>query len=156
MTEHTAEELMAIQLDAEVAEAKIAVGTGADLIEELILKVVARWWFHRAMNAATQQVSAQQMEERRQLRIQALLHCVNTITAKSGPIDATSSQMSVLAMQSECAAIWSALIQAGIVSNDIKQDLLDGGIADLMARVHSYSQKILIATPNANGQAKAS
>lgn len=163
MTEHTAMELMSIQLDADVAGAKLAalrelneLGEGAhldtptaDALEELILKVTARWWFRRAMKASETSLKPEQFEARRQARIHGLAGCVQLIMQKSGPIDPTSQQLSILSTQNECNALWSALISAGIVSQDTKNDYLDGGVIDLMARVKEYSQKILIAEPGA-------
>lgn len=164
MTERTTPEILSAQLEFDVCEARAAVeqelgnitvpglagGRFGESLERLIGTVVARWWFERARMAEKITSDAKDAEERRMARLQVLMNCLNIIVAKSGPPQMETQQISILSLQCENAALWGALVHAGIVTPSLKQDYIDGGVLDLLARVQQYSQKIMVADASGN------
>lgn len=154
MAEHSAIEILAAQLEHEVIEAKAAIedlfGNGtSDALETLIDRCVKRWWLTRMLQKPKASLSNEEMTSRRDSRLKAFKLCTNTIVEKSGPIDPTSLQIGYLGMSAELNALWTLLIEAGLVTQDARHDYMDLATAELYQRVHANAQKIL--TPGANG-----
>ena len=157
MTEHSAQEILSLQLAHDVDEAKRALtrwldelettnDAGVDAIENLIGKVITRWWLERAIKNSKTDAAKPEYEERRMHRIHILADCVATIIAKSGqPVDPQTLHISLLANQVDTHAIWNALIEAGITNHEAKQAYLDGAAIDMHSRVKAYANKIILA-----------
>lgn len=162
MPEYSAEQIAAAQLNVDVEEAKEHLhdvlaprkpgegNTGkylVDAFENLIGKVVMRWWFARIVKnkAAVSKVDQKALEERRKVRaLTTIASCqiINGKTNKGAPPDALQLQMAILDLTANNNAIWQALIDAAIITPDVKQDYLDGGVAELYGRVTNYAGKI--------------
>lgn len=161
MPERSAEQIAAELLNADVAEAKNNLrhraleffkGRGGsdvfvDAFENLIGKVIMRWWFARIVKnkAAVSKVDQKALEERRKVRaLTTIASCqiINGKTNKGAPPDALQLQMAILDLTANNNAIWQALIDAAIITPDVKQDYLDGGVAELYGRVTDYAGKI--------------
>lgn len=157
MPEYSAEQIAAAQLNVDVADAKEALDVGlhgvrthdtvVDLIENLIGKVVMRWWFARIVKnkAAVSKINPKALEERRKVRAMTTIascQIINAKTNKGAPPDALSLQMAILDLTANNNAIWQALIDAAIITPDVKQDYLDGGVAELYGRVTDHAGKI--------------
>lgn len=157
MPERTAQEIASAQLNYDVAEAKIALdrllhGTSAgstviDAIENLIGKVVMRWWFARIVKnkAAHLMVDAGEIEGRRRVRalkLASIQQIINGKAYKGQPPDATSLQMVALDQQVANTAIWQALIDAAIISPDGKQQYLDDALDELERRTVNYASQL--------------
>ena len=150
------QDILLAQLEADVAEAKLACerelkgaeGTSehkfVDAIHNLIGRTVVQWWLARSVKNMEDRGDASEYEERRKARIAAYAQLCGRITAMSGPMTMEVAQMTIMELQGQCQGMWRALKEAGIVTESVKQDFLDMGVIDLAARVEAASTKIMV------------
>ena len=162
MAERSVEQIAAAQLNFDVAQAKETLRyqletAGStrlvDAIENLIGKVVIRWWFARICKnkAALTKLDQKAIEERRKVRGVALIAACATINEKANGGKAPANldlQMGMMNLMAENRALWQAMYDAGIIHPDAKQDYLDDGVSELYAQVDGYSGTLDTGRPN--------
>ena len=159
MAERSPQEIAAAQLNIDVEEAKRHIlemllddssetRTGfVESVENLIGKVVMRWWFARIVKNSVAQgrVNPHEIEERRRQRALHLISAAEVVNSKSfkgEPPDARSLQLSIFDLACAQNALWQALIDAAIIHPDTKQDYLDGGVREFTERVGAYASRL--------------
>lgn len=163
MSEASAAEILLAQLDLDVAEAKQALlrawsysDDGAELasldaFEQLAERVCVRWWVKRMANHR-KPIDAEAAAERGQRRAKVLAACVQGMIDHSGPIEINALQMSALALSSDINALWGCLIEAGMVTPELRQEYMDASVENTYQRVQDYAQKIVVANAPTSGR----
>lgn len=163
MSEKSPEEIMAAQLDYDAAEAKqsaiaafagVALNPGrarrvVDALENLVGKLIMRWWFARIKKARELplRLSPVEIEARRRARAAVIMSCCAAINTKT-KIDPTKGpsnlelQVGIVDLSAAMRAIWQAMIDAGIIDPNAKQDYLDAGVTEIWSQVESHGQSI--------------
>jgi hypothetical protein len=146
----TAAEILAAQLEYEVAEAKLALfrdgQLDADVLEDMMERVVARWWLKKMPGKVPpQKATDRELTDRVANRMHHLGRCVMLMIDRSGPIEANALQVSVLGLSAELNALWGLLIELGLITQEGRQDYMDAGVANTVERVNKYSQAVVPA-----------
>lgn len=157
MSERTAAEILLAQLDHDVLLCKRDVlqqmeladfparPALADALETLAEKACMRWWIGRMAGQDHAPRDPAANRERMEVRAKVLGMCVQRMVERSGPIDANALQMSVLGISADVNALWGALIEAGMVTPEMRQQYLDQSVTNTYQRIEDYSQKIILA-----------
>jgi hypothetical protein len=158
MRESTAAELLFAQLTFEVEQAKMAFTEGnawppewVDMFQDLVEKIVKRWWIGKMVQRPNPVVDMQGLGERMIHRTNALVGLTQAIINRSGSVDPNSLQVSVLGMSAEINAVWGALIEAGLMTPANRQDYMDAAVSELYKRGMDECQKIIM-TPDPRGR----
>jgi len=157
----SAGDILSAQLEHDVLEAKAALTQElgwpletVDAFENLIGKVVTRWWVERALRHHGELSLEDQLAERRQGRLQIMAQTVSMIQARVGAMDPLTAQITTLSNQAETQALWRALMEAGLVTESIRQDYLDEAVLNLQQKAAAHASKIHLAS--GNGSVRAS
>jgi hypothetical protein len=143
---------MAAQCEVEVKEARQKIWAPfftldyMEALEVFVEKVIVRWWISRMLRRDSVEVDAEQAAQRQQQRGQVLHGIMHRIQERSGPIKIEALQINLLGAATDVSAVWGALIEAGIVTPQMRQDYLDKAVMDLAQRVEDHAQKIQLAT----------
>lgn len=152
MAEKTAGEILLAQLELDVQEVKAALlrdSCDVDAMEQLVARVVMRWWIGRMVKAPSIQIPAEEQKTRGMARAQAYAATLQIIKARSGPISTDALQMSVLGLTAQVDALWTLLMEAALVTACARQDYMDGSTNDLFERAKAVAQQVLM--PGAHG-----
>lgn len=151
MTERTAAEILSAQCEADVKTWRQKIWAPfftldyMEALEEFVEKVVIRWWINRMVRRDTLPFNQEEAATRQQQRGQVLHGIMHRIMERSGPITMEAMQINLLGAATDVSAVWGALIEAGIVTPQMRQDYLDKAVMDLHARVEDHAQKIQLA-----------
>src|ERR1700690_2373567 len=160
MTVRTAGEILERQLDVDVAEAKQALirellaidsedvggpDTFANAIENLIGKVVSRWWMARLRRAEeAKPLDPTVLNARRNVRMNAIVAMLSRMKERSGAIDIDGIQLQQIGMAGELLGIWALLCHMGFSDETVRQDYLDHGVAMIANRAFEVSDKVVV------------
>ena len=88
---------------------------------------------------------------RRKARAFKAVMAADKIASRVGRTDVVHVQQTVLAVVAECNAIWKALLDRNLITEDQRQDYLDWGMADLLAKIDGKANEVIVADANVYG-----